>query len=53
MHAEDRIRKYHYYNTIDPNNEFEDQYRHMVIGDIFPANYAGKWAGPLELAPVK
>jgi len=53
MHAADRIRKYEYYNRIDPNNEFEDCYRHMVIGDILPASYAGKWAGPLKLEPVK
>lgn len=48
----DRIRKYEYYNAIDPHNEFEDGYKHMVIGDILPASYAGKWAGPLQLAPL-
>lgn len=49
MYSEDRIRKYHWYNSVDPNNLFEDRYRHMVIGDLFPAESRFKWAGPLEL----
>jgi hypothetical protein len=49
LHKEDRVRKFHWYNKIDPNNAFEDQYRHMVIGDVFPADSSFKWAGPLEL----
>ena len=52
MHREDRVRKYHWYNKIDPNNAFEDQYRHMVIGDLFPAHAAFRWAGPLEVQPL-
>lgn len=52
MHKEDRIRKYHFYNSIDPHNFFEDQYRHMVIGDLFPAEASFRHAGPLELAPL-
>jgi glycosyltransferase involved in cell wall biosynthesis len=30
----DRLRKYEWYNRIDPNNPAEDCYRHMVQGDI-------------------
>ncbi len=49
MHREDRIRKYEFYNRIDPNNPIEDGYRHMVIGDLFPSNSVFRHAGPLEL----
>ncbi|HEV8189447.1 MAG TPA: glycosyltransferase family 2 protein [Pyrinomonadaceae bacterium] len=52
MHREDRIRKFHWYNSVDPNNVFEDQYRHMVVGDLFPADSSFKWAGPLEVVPL-
>ena len=50
LRREDRIRKYHWYNQIDPGNPIEDGYRHMVIGDLFPAESRFRWAGPLELA---
>lgn len=49
---EDRIRKYIWYNTVDPNNAAEDCYRHMVIGDVFPASAKFKHAGPLQLEPI-
>ncbi len=49
MHAEDRIRKYHWYNKMDPGNRVEDGYRHVVIGDLFPADSRFKYAGPLAL----
>jgi glycosyltransferase involved in cell wall biosynthesis len=49
LHREDRVRKFHWYNSIDPHNELEDQYRHMVVGDLFPAEAAFRWAGPLRL----
>ena len=51
MLKEDRIRKYEYYNRIDPNNEMEDCYRHIVQGDIpeVPASAVLRHAGPLEL----
>lgn len=51
MLKEDRIRKYHWYNSIDPNNEVEDCYRHTVQGDIpeVPAEAVLKYAGPLEI----
>lgn len=54
MHREDRLRKYEYYNSVDPENEGEDCYRHMVIGDLpeIPADSALKWAGPLELEAI-
>ena len=51
LYREDRIRKYEFYNRVDPNNGLEDGYRHMVIGDIFPAHASFLHAGPLELAP--
>lgn len=51
LHREDRVRKYHWYNSVDPGNALEDQYRHMVIGDLFPAASAFLHAGPLELRP--
>lgn len=47
--SEDRIRKYHWYNQKDPNNHFEDCYRHMVIGDLFPADSKFLHGGPLKL----
>lgn len=51
MYREDRLRKYEWYNRADkqPIPEVEDGYRHMVIGDLLPANTVTKWAGPLEL----
>jgi glycosyltransferase involved in cell wall biosynthesis len=52
IYAEDRIRKYHWYNQRDPNNEVEDRYRHMVIGDLFPADSKFKHAGPLQLRAI-
>jgi hypothetical protein len=47
----DRIRKWHWYNELDPNNEAEDCYRHMVQGDVpeVPADAVLKHAGPIEL----
>ena len=51
MLKEDRIRKYEYYNRIDPNNQAEDCYQHIVQGDIpeVPATAVLRHAGPLEL----
>jgi glycosyltransferase involved in cell wall biosynthesis len=48
---EDRLRKYAWYNRLDPNNESEDSYRHMVQGDVpeIPADAVLKHAGPLRL----
>lgn len=50
-----RARKYRYYNTVDPANEIEDQYRHAVIGDPCgpAADAVTKHAGPLRLEPLK
>ena len=49
LHRKDRIKKYEWYNRIDAENEAEDRYRHIVIGDLFPSDYRGKHGGPLEL----
>ena len=51
LHREDRVRKYEFYNRVDPSNALEDGYRHMVIGDLFPASSSFVHAGPLELRP--
>lgn len=52
MYREDRVRKYEWYNLIDPHNEGEDCYRHIVQGDIpqVPADARLKHAGPMRLA---
>ena len=52
LDRETRVRKFHFYNAVDPNNALEDEYRHMVIGDLFPADAAFRWAGPLDLIPL-
>lgn len=51
MNREDRIRKWNWYNSIDPGNRDEDEYRHCVQGDIdaVPATAQLKHAGPLRL----
>jgi len=51
MHRADRIRKYEWYNSRDPGNQFEDCYRHTVIGDLFPPQSRFVHAGPLEVRP--
>lgn len=52
LNREDRIRKYEWYNRLDPNNKTEDYYRHMVIGDVFPTDSKFTHGGPLELRPL-
>lgn len=54
MLREDRLRKYEWYRAPDkyPVPEGEDGYRHMVIGDVFPATYKSRHAGPLQLRPL-
>jgi hypothetical protein len=49
LHRQDRVRKFLFYNAVDPHNILEDEYRHMVIGDLYPADSAFRWAGPLQL----
>ena len=51
LHREDRLRKYSWYNSIDPNNFAEDCYRHIVQGDVseVPADASLLHAGPLVL----
>jgi glycosyltransferase involved in cell wall biosynthesis len=53
MHREDRERKYVWYNERDGGNFREDFYRHMVIGDLFPADSKFLHAGPLKLEPIE
>lgn len=52
MHVVDRIRKYHWYNMIDPNNHAEDCYKHMVIGDLYPEDSKFTHGGPLKIFPL-
>lgn len=54
MHAADRMRKFDWYNRVDPGNRREDLYRHVIQGDVpdVPANLRLKHAGPLELQPI-
>lgn len=54
MLKEDRLRKYAWYNSVDPNNTVEDYYRHTVQGDVaeVPADAQLKWAGPLRVMPL-
>lgn len=55
MEREDRLRKYEWYNQIDPKNPAEDEYRHIVQGDVpeVPAEQVRMHAGPLRLEPVE
>lgn len=52
LHASDRVRKYRWYNQVDPDNHREDCYRHMVIGDLMPADQKRVHGGPLKLVPL-
>lgn len=47
----ERLRKYAFYNAVDPANQAEDCYRHIVQGDIpeSPADAVLGKAGPLTL----
>lgn len=49
-----RVRKYEFYNRIDPGNQIEDCYRHVVQGDVpeVPADASLKHAGPLTLRTI-
>lgn len=55
MNASDRLRKYEWYNAIDPANQAEDCYRHIVQGDVpeIPINAVLRHAGPLQLEAVQ
>lgn len=52
--SEIRRAKYDWYNSIDPGNQQEDFYRHIIQGDASGPSSAVKLrhAGPLKLAPV-
>lgn len=49
-----RIQKFDWYNTVDPLNEVEEFYWHVIQGDVptIPASAVLKWAGPLTLVPL-
>lgn len=53
MHREDRVRKFAWYNRIDPDNRAEDFYKHMVVGDMFPKESQFLHAGPLRLESIE
>lgn len=55
LHREDRVRKYGWYNSLDSDNRAEDNYRHMVQGDLpeIPAGAKLRHAGPLTLEPLR
>lgn len=52
MYVEDRVRKYEWYNSVDPHNYKEDCYRHMVVGDLYEAASKFRHGGPLELEAI-
>ena len=54
LHREDRLRKWEFYNRIDPGNRAEDCYRHCVQGDLpeIPAGARLMHAGPLQFATL-
>lgn len=53
MDREHRLKKYAWYTMQDPNNAAEDNYRHIVQGDVpeIPAAMKLLHAGPLEIVP--
>ena len=55
MLKEDRLRKWKWYTSVDPNNPSEDNYKHMIIGDRedLPVTSRRLHAGPLQLVPLK
>jgi len=55
LHRDDRLRKYLWHQQVDPNNEVEDCYRHIVQGDLlaFPAGMKLKHAGPMRFEAIK
>jgi glycosyltransferase involved in cell wall biosynthesis len=53
LYKEDRIKKYYWYNEQKPVPLNENNYYHMVVGDLFPADSVFVHAGPLELKPLQ
>ena len=51
MYQEDRMKKWKWYNAVDPGNQMEDEYRHVIQGDEGGpgAGETLKWAGPLRV----
>lgn len=54
MHREDRMKKWLWYNEVDPSNHTEDMYRHVIQGDVGGrgAEEVLKWAGPLRVGTL-
>jgi hypothetical protein len=54
LHRADRIRKYRWITALDPHNEAEGFYLHMVQGDLpeVPADMKLKHSGPLQVAEL-
>lgn len=54
LYRADRLAKYERYTRIDPNNEAEDHYRHIVQGDVpeVPAYMRLKHAGPMRFEQI-
>ena len=52
MDQADRLRKFEWYNRQAPVPAVEDGYRHMVIGDLLPADAQTRWAGPLRIEEI-
>lgn len=54
LYRADRLTKYERYTRIDPNNELEDRYRHIVQGDVpeVPASARLKHAGPMRFEAI-
>lgn len=64
MYREDRMRKWRYYNSIDPKNKSEGydpnhpergSYPHIIQGDVpqIPASMRLKHAGPLSIEKIR
>ena len=51
MDREDRLRKWAWYNESDPSNSSEDDYLHIIIGDVpeLPPETRRVHGGPLKL----
>jgi glycosyltransferase involved in cell wall biosynthesis len=51
MLREDRLRKFAWYQAKDPDNAYEDGYKHMVLGDLpeYPATMRRAHGGPLKI----
>lgn len=55
MEQDTRIRKWLWRQVVDGGNRAEDYYLHTILGDVpsLPRETQLKWAGPLQLEPLK